>query len=56
MDNFQDSLSDGGVYQCSAEDQGTTGYGTALILTGTVAYKLDGADLIYYIQSYSVHL
>ena len=56
VDNFQDSLSDGGVYQCIAEDQGTTGNGTALTLTGTVAYKLDGADLICYVQSYSVHL
>ncbi len=44
VDNFQDSLSDGGVYQCIAEDQGTTGNGTALTLTGTVAYKLDDAD------------
>ncbi len=44
VDNFQDSLPDGGVYQCIAQDQGTTGNGTALTLTGTVAYKLDNAD------------
>ncbi len=47
VDSFQASFSDGGIYQCVAEDDGTAEVGRSLTLTGSY-------DKLYYMMLHTL--